>query len=94
MKSMLLLAITLAYISCGDKQKEEPKLGDWKSSRPPVTKLKEVKTILPNQRVSALIKLENTIYHCSSIEMSNCGLNAKCGAYTLQCLTNYDIQQL
>lgn len=40
----------------------------------------------PGKQV-ALVKIENTIYHCERVTVNECGTNVKCGQFIKYCMT-------
>lgn len=99
MKYFILVLIIAA--ACGKRQqpivelKPEPKKitpKEFFKAEIPAPK----KTFLPHKKPIALVYHANinTIFHCSAVNYSDCGLTAVCGDDRLVCLKNTKVEYL
>jgi hypothetical protein len=91
-RCILLMSIVATFmISCGKEQSKLPTF--------PVVEKKPNKLILNDIKVFqkkpiALVLYGDAIYHCSSLSTDDCGTNAVCGEYELNCLKNPTVEYL
>lgn len=53
------------------------------------------KTLILDNKPTLIIRVKDSIYHCSSFNKNWCGLHATCGRYTLRCIKDdYEVQLL
>jgi len=92
MKYLILILIVAA--ACGKRNEPPKKITPKEFFKAEVPAPK--KTILPHKKPIALVYHANinTIFHCSSVNYSDCGLTADCGSDKLVCLKNTKVEYL
>jgi hypothetical protein len=99
MLRLSLLTVLVLFVSCSKETNTAYTLNPQKKLNIPLIEKNKNTIVLDEIKVFdkkpiALVLHNETIYHCSDLTTDDCGLNAECGEYKLNCLKNPTVEYL